>query len=370
MTITKKFLSLDWVLTTVVLLLIGLSLASLYPISYSGNDLGNGEINNFFRQVIFAVSGMVIFFVLSFVDYRFLRSVSPALFLFGIFLLIMVVISGKIIRGTSGWITLGFFNFQPVELFKLIIAVTLARYFSLNIRTIREARHIFISAVPVLISIGLILAQPDLGSAIVIFGAWAGVLLLSGTKKSYIAVIIMAGLLISLVGWHVFLKDYQKERIIVFMKPSSDPLGAGYNVLQSTVAVGSGGIWGKGLGHGSQSQLNFLPEKHTDFIFAVISEELGFVGAIFVLILMMVILIRLFSISNHSRDNFGKLLVGAISVIIFIQIIINIGMNIGIVPVAGIPLPLLSYGGSSLLTTLAMLGIAQSVFRENQPRFY
>ena len=156
---------------------------------------------------------------------------------------------------------------------------------------------------------------------------------------------------------------------MVFLNPSSDPMGAGYNVLQSTVAVGSGGFWGKGLGHGSQSQLNLLPEKHTDFIFAVISEELGFVGAAFVLILMIAILTRLFLISSRSRDNFGKLLVGAIAVVIFIQIIINIGMNIGIAPVAGIPLPLLSYGGSSLLSTLAMLGIAQSVFRENQSRF-
>jgi rod shape determining protein RodA len=365
----KNFLRLDWILITAVILLVGLSLALLFPISYSGNETRGGEGSNFFRQMIFAFLGIIIFFVLSFTDYRIFRSISPALFLLGIFLLIAVVVFGKIIRGTSGWISLGFFNFQPVELFKLIIAVTLARYFSLNVRTIREPKHIFISSVPVLFSMALILAQPDLGSAIVILGTWMGVLLLSGTKKSYIAILIIAGLLLSVVGWQVFLKNYQKERLMVFLNPSSDPLGAGYNVLQSTVAVGSGGFWGKGLGHGSQSQLNFLPEKHTDFIFAVISEELGFVGASFALVLMLVVLARLFSISSRSRDNFGKLLVGAIAVIIFIQIMINIGMNIGIAPVAGIPLPLLSYGGSSLLTTFAMLGIAQSVFRESQSRF-
>jgi rod shape determining protein RodA len=294
---------------------------------------------------------------------------SSALFLGGVFLLLAVLIFGKINRGTAGWISFGFFNFQPVEFFKVIAAVMLAKYFSLNAKTIRASKHILISAVPVFFSVALILLQPDLGSSLIIIGAWVGILLLSGTRKRYLIILLIVGLLLSVASWNFFLRDYQKERIRVLIHPEGDPLGAGYNAFQSTVAVGSGGLWGKGLGHGSQSQLNFLPEKHTDFIFAVIAEEMGFVGANFVLILLAVILARLFSISRESKDNFGKLLVGTIAVIIFIQIIVNIGMNIGIVPVAGIPLPLLSYGGSSLVSTLAMLGIAESVHRRNRQRF-
>lgn len=359
----KKILRLDWILFTAVFLLLGLSLAVLFPISYSGDSLWASDSSHFLHQAVYVAAGLALFFFLAFTDYRIFRSISPAFFLAGIVLLLAVLVFGKIIRGTSGWISLGLFNFQPVEFFKLIIAVVLAKYFSLNARTIRSPRHILVSMVPVLLSVALILVQPDLGSSLVVVGAWLGVLLLGGVRKSYLAALLIAGILIALLSWHFFLKDYQRQRIEVLLNPANDPLGAGYNVLQSTVAVGSGGLWGKGLGHGSQSQLNFLPEKHTDFIFAVVAEELGFTGVVFVLILMLVIMMRLFSISHESRDNFGKLLVGAIMVIFFIQIIINIGMNIGLAPVAGIPLPLLSYGGSSMLTVLAMLGIAESVWR-------
>lgn len=365
----KNFLRIDWVLFAAAFLLLGLGLAVLYPISYSGNNFSGGDTSHFFRQVIFGVFGLALFFVFSFSDYRIFRSMSTMLFLAGIFLLVAVLFFGKIVNGTSGWISFGFFNFQPVEIFKVVIAVVLAKYFSLNVKTIREPRHIFISLVPVAASVALVLFQPDLGSALVLAGAWAGVLLLAGVKKNYLAALVLAGVLLGIFSWNFFLKDYQKQRIEVLVSPASDPRGAGYNVLQSTVAVGSGGLWGKGLGHGSQSQLNFIPEKHTDFIFAVIAEELGFAGVIFVLVLLIIILMRLFVIARESRDNFGKLLVGAVSVIIFIQIVVNIGMNIGIVPVAGIPLPLLSYGGSSLVATFAMLGIAESVWRGSRQRY-
>ncbi|HUD09162.1 MAG TPA: rod shape-determining protein RodA [Candidatus Saccharimonadales bacterium] len=365
----KNILKMDWILLAAALLLLGLSLAVLYPISHSGNNFVGNDTSHFFRQAIFAVIGIFLFLAFSFTDYRIFRSVSSALFLVGIFLLFAVLVFGKIVNGTSGWISFGVVNFQPVEIFKLIIAVVLAKYFSLNVKTIREPRHIFISLVPVALSVALIMLQPDLGSALVIVGTWAGVLLLSGVKKRYLIALVIAGLLLGIFSWHFVLKDYQKQRIMVLVSPTSDPHGAGYNVLQSTVAVGSGGVWGKGLGHGSQSQLNFLPEKHTDFIFAVIAEELGFTGVVFVLILLFVILMRLFSIARESRDNFGKLLVGAVAIVFFIQIIVNIGMNIGIAPVAGIPLPLLSYGGSSLVATCAMLGIAESVYRGSRQRY-
>jgi rod shape determining protein RodA len=359
----KNILRIDWVLFAAALLLLGLGLAALYPISHSEHILNGGDTGHFSRQVIFAVIGLFLFFIFSLSDYRILKSMSAAMFLVGIFFLAAVLFFGKIVKGTSGWISFSFFNFQPVEIFKLIIIVALAKYFSLNVKTVRESKHIFVSLVLVALPVILILFQPDLGSALVIIGVWMGILLLAGVKKNYLLMLVIIGIILSAFSWNFFLKDYQKERVAVFLNPASDPQGAGYNVLQSTVAVGSGGMWGKGLGHGSQSQLNFLPEKHTDFIFAVIAEELGFAGVIFLLALFIIVLTRLFFIAREIRDNFGKLIVSGISTIIFIQIIINIGMNIGIVPVAGIPLPLLSYGGSSLIATLAMLGIAESVWR-------
>jgi rod shape determining protein RodA len=361
----RNIFKIDWVLFTSVVLLLGLSLAILFPISYSGEN-ASPDKDHFFRQIIFVGIALVIFWILSFFDYRSLKNYSALLFFLGIFLLLLVLIFGKVIRGTSGWIGFGGFHLQPVEPFKVIIAVALAKYFSVNSRTIKEPRHIFISFVPVLLSIVLILRQPDLGSALVVFAVWFGMLVIAGVKKKYLFILIIICTLVAALSWSYFLKDYQKERVMTLFNPQSDPMGSGYNVIQSTVAVGSGGIWGKGLGHGSQSQLNFLPEKHTDFIFAVVSEELGLGGATFVLALFSVIIFRLIKSAQNSRDNFGKLMASAVAIIVFVQIVINLGMNIGILPVAGIPLPLMSYGGSSLLSMLAALGIAENIYRVGQ----
>lgn len=361
----RSFFKLDWILIITAILLLGLSLAILYPISSLGGEL-NKEKDNFFRQVVFIGIGLVVFLIFAFSDYRNWRTASSYLFFLSVFSLFLVLLFGKTIRGTSGWLNLGFFNIQPVEPFKLIIVVVLAKYFSLNAKKIQNVKHVFSSFIPVLVSLAFILKQPDLGSALVILGIWVGVLLISGIKKHHLFILLVGLLIIFLAGWNFFLKDYQKERIHVLLNPAADPLGAGYNVIQSTVAVGSGGFWGKGLGHGSQSQLNFIPEKHTDFIFAVIAEELGFSGAMFVFVLLAILLIRLFAIARASRDNFGKIMVGGFAIIISLQAMINIGMNIGLVPVAGISLPLLSYGGSALISTLAMLGIAENVYLRNR----
>ena len=363
----KGLLKLDWILITAAVLLLGLSLAVLYPISYGQQDT-NLDASHFFRQLVFVFLGLAVFIFFVFSDYRLLRGYSTALYLAGALFLFLVLIFGKTVRGTTGWIGISGFNLQPVEIFKVIIAITLAKYFSMNSRSIREARHIFISAVPVIFATLLVLKQPDLGSALIMLVAWVGALIVSGTRKKYIFLLIIAGIVLSLFSWNYLLKDYQKERILALRDPFADPKGTGYNIIQSTVAVGSGGFWGKGLGHGSQSQLNFLPEKHTDFIFAVIAEELGVVGAVFVLALMATIVIRLLSIARNSRDNFGKILVSTFAVIILAQAVINIGMNIGVMPITGIPLPFLSYGGSSLISMIAVLGISQSVYRKGGAR--
>lgn len=364
----RNIFKLDWILITAVVLLLILSLSILYPISYGGGASGQDR-SNFFRQLIFVAIGLLIFFALSFFDYRIIKGYSAPLFIIGILLLATVLILGKTIRGTVGWIGFSNFHLQPVEPFKVILAITLAKYLSVNSRTIKEFRHIFVTLVPVGLTFFLILRQPDLGSALVIVSIWVGLLVVSGTRKRYILILLIAGLIVSSIAWGFLLKDYQKDRLRSVINPTADPLGAGYNALQSTVAVGSGGFWGKGLGHGSQSQLNFLPEKHTDFIFAVTAEEMGLGGALFVLFLLSLIIIRLFGIAQKSPGNFGKLLVSGIAIMIFVQSVVNIGMNMGVVPITGIPLPLLSYGGSALISTLAALGIAESVHRRSRSSF-
>jgi rod shape determining protein RodA len=364
----RNFLKLDWILITAVVLLLVLSLSVLYPISYGGES-ASSDSSHFFKQLLFIGIGIAIFFALSFFDYRVIRRHSALFFVVGILLLLAVLIFGKTIRGTVGWIGLSIFHIQPVEPFKIIMVIALAKYLSVNSRTIKDFKHIIFTLVPVGLAVFLVMSQPDLGSTLVIISIWIGLLLISGIKKRHLAILLIVCAALSVVSWNYFLKDYQKDRISSLFDPAADPLGAGYNVIQSTVAVGSGGMWGKGLGHGSQSQLNFLPEKHTDFIFAVIAEELGLFGAIFVLALLSIVILRLFRITQNSPGNFGKLLVGGIAIMIFVQSAINIGMNIGIAPITGIPLPLLSYGGSSLISTLAALGIAESVSRRSKRSF-
>lgn len=356
----RSLYKFDWILFSALILLLGLNLTVLYPISYLGKA-ENSDQSYFSRQIIFAGIGLVVFFVFAFLDYRKIKNYSTALYIIGFLFLISVLLFGKVVRGTAGWLGFGGVHLQPVEPFKIIAVILLAKYFSLHSRNIRDYKYILISFVPVVVSIFLIIKQPDFGSAFVIFFLWLSILIMNGINKKHLFILFLTGLIIAFLSWNFFLKDYQKERVITLFNSSSDPLGAGYNVIQSTVAVGSGGFWGKGLGHGSQSQLNFLPEKHTDFIFAVVSEELGFGGAVFVIILLGVIITRLLKIALNSRDNFGKLIVGGVASVIFIHSLINIGMNIGVMPVTGIPLPFLSYGGSSLITLIAAVGIAESV---------
>ncbi len=356
----KIFRKFDWILFVSITLLVLLSLAVLYPISQSEErvDIQN---SHFFKQLIFAVVAFAAFFFFSWIDYRNLKSYSAVLFLAGAALLTLVLFTGKIIRGTSGWIGVAGFHIQPVEPFKIIAAIALAKYFSLHSRSTGDMGKVLASFVPLVATLALILWQPDLGSAIVIVFLWLAVLVMSGVRRKHLVLIIAVGLIIFLAGWVFLLKDYQKERITTLVDPFRDPLGSGYNVIQSTVAVGSGGFWGKGLGHGSQSQLNFLPEKHTDFIFAVISEELGSGGALFVMALLLTVILRFIRVARNSRDSFGKLLAGGLASVVFVQCLINIGMNIGIVPVTGIPLPFLSYGGSSLITMAAAAGVVHSI---------
>jgi len=354
----KFFLKLDWVLMASVFLLVTIGLVTLYSMSTFEEGLG---LNYFAKQLIAVAIGFFLMLFFSFYDYRVLISYSTKLYFGAILILLGLLIWGATVRGTTGWIKLGLFNLQPVEMTKLIIIIFLASFLAIKKTHFSIVVRIIASIVLISIPIGLILRQPDFGSAAIIMGVWLTMIFVSGMNKRVMAGLIIVGIIASSSGWFM-LKTYQKERLINFIDPEQDPLGSGYNVIQSIVAVGSGGLLGKGLGHGSQSQLNFLPEKHTDFIFAVFAEEFGFFGSAVVLALFGVLFYRLKEAARLARDNFGYLLAVGVSAMLFLQVLVNIGMNIGIAPVTGVPLPFLSYGGSSMLVVLAAVGIIQSIY--------
>ncbi len=348
-------------IATIVLILLGL--ITIFSTSYS--SVGT-DFLNFKKQFIFSIIGVVLMISISFFDYRALKNYTGLFYIAACFILVAVLFFGISIRGTTGWFNLGLFNFQPSEFVKIIAIIVMAKYLSKTASYLDDFKKVVISGIYISLPIILILLQPDFGSALVLSFIWLSLLFVSGINKKYIALILFFGLVLFAGSWSYALKDYQKDRIITFVNPQSDPLGYGYNVIQSTVAVGSGNIWGKGLGHGSQSQLNFLPEKHTDFIFAVIAEEMGFIGIIFLLGLFGIIFHRIFKIASETQDNFGKLIVLGASFMIMFHMVVNIGMNMGIMPVTGIPLPFISYGGSSLISFLIMIGMVQSVYAKGK----
>jgi rod shape determining protein RodA len=357
----RKFFQLDWILLTAVFLLLGIGLLVLYSIS-SGGWQGGGF---FARQSVYVGLGLALLFFCVSLDYRHIQKYSTPLYFLTLGVLVGVLIWGSTVRGTAGWLNLGLFQIQPVEVAKIILIIFLASFISKKKSELGELVRLVVSFVLAAVLIFLVLKQPDLGSALVLTGIWVGMILVSGIRLRHFVYLALIGLTVIGSSWF-FLAPYQKERILTVFQPQADPRGSGYNVMQAIVAVGSGGIKGKGVGHGSQSQLNFLPEKHTDFIFSVISEELGLVGAFFVLLLYGVLLYRLKRIAHRARDNFGYLLTVGVMIMFVIQIGVNIGMNIGIMPVTGIPLPLLSYGGSSLVSVLASLGLVLGVYLRGQ----
>ncbi|HRY82338.1 MAG TPA: rod shape-determining protein RodA [Candidatus Moranbacteria bacterium] len=354
----NKLSKLDWVLTISVSLLLIISLLIIYSVSFKGAVL---NASNLERQIISIAIGLGAMFFLSFFDYRLLNYHSTKLYFLMLFILTIVIFLGKTVKGHTGWLEFFSFNIQPVEIAKIIMVIFLASFLSKKKNQLSIIVRIIASIVLVFIPIFLILKQPDLGSTLIILASWIVLLLASGLNKKNLALLVIIGILSVSSSWF-FLRDYQKDRIVNFIKPQNDPMGSGYNVIQAIVAVGSGGMFGKGLGHGSQSQLNFLPEKHTDFIFSVITEELGLLGSIAVFVLFGIIFWRIKETARLARDNFGYLVALGILSILFFQFFVNVGMNIGVVPVAGVPLPFLSYGGSSMVIMLSAIGLIQSVY--------
>lgn len=320
------------------------------------------------RQLLWVIFGIMLFPVFYNFNYRRLWDITYFLYALAIFLLCLVYILGIVRLGAQRWLKIVWFNFQPAELVKLIIIIFLARYFSLksvddiSVKAVKFgiSRGLILPFIFVSIPMGLIIEQPDLGSAIIIFFIFITMLYISGVKLKYIVIFLLIFVLSLPVFWQI-LRDYQKERILVFLNPNIDPLGAGYTVIQSKIAIGSGGLFGKGWLSGTQSQLRFLPESHTDFVFASFAEEWGLVGSMVLVFLYYLLIRQGIKIALKTQDHFGRLLALGISLMLCVQVFINIAMNLGLAPVVGLPLPLMSYGGSSVLITFISLGILANI---------
>jgi rod shape determining protein RodA len=355
--ILKIFRKTDWwlIITTIILSFIGL--AAIYSI-----DLSRGDSLIYIpRQITALLLGLIVLFVSASFHISFYENSSKFFYIFSIILLIAVLFFGDNIRGTTGWFRIFGFSFQPAEFAKLALVIFLAWRIERQARRFEKWQFILVLIFLTLVPVFLILLQPDLGSASILLGLCFMILIAVGIKKRYVFILLASTLLIFVFSWMFLFQDYQKQRIITFTSPELDPLGSGYNVLQSIIAVGSGQIKGRGLGFGSQSQLHFLPEAQTDFIFSVIGEELGFVGTSMVLVLYLILIWRFFYIARQTRNDFSAYLVLGIAFLFFFQIVINIGATIGLLPVTGVTLPFLSYGGSSLMINYFLIGIVQSV---------
>ncbi len=317
-----------------------------------------------FQQFIYALVGLFLFFFLAGFDYRILGNFTKPAMLFILFLLVIVFLIGFETRGSLRWIPLGFFNIQPSEFAKPVLIVFLAYFWSNHLAT---WKNIGLSLIWTLPFLALIFKQPDLGTTLTLSSIWFILLFTSKISFKKVLMILLIIVMVVPIGWFT-LRDYQKQRVSTFLSPGADPLGQGYNIIQSTIAVGSGYIWGRGLGRGTQSRLQFLPEYRTDFIFAAIAEELGFLGSMLIVLIYLYIVVYCFKVSGQSDDYFGSLVASGVAGMILFQTVVNVGMNIGLLPVTGITLPLLSYGGSSLLATLISLGLVSSVAKLRRDR--
>lgn len=347
---------------TVLLVLIGL--AALFSITL---NVEQPRIEKFFRQVVSFGIGAILLFLAMMVDYRLFRTYSWVFYGIGLVSLVGVLIVGVTLRGTTGWYSFLGSTFQPVELMKVILVIALARYLADHGAEGPSWRLILRTAFLLVLPFLLVLLQPDLGSALILAATWLGMLVFFRLPLRRLGLIVLVVVVTAAISWFV-LRDYQRERVLTFLDPGRDPLRSGYNLRQSILAVGSGKLLGRGLGLGTQSQLNFLPTQDTDFIFAVIAEELGFVGVVVLLSLFGTFLLRMVRTVNTTGDAFGNFFLAGIFVLFASEVILNISGNVGLLPITGTPLPFLSYGGSSLISSLFAVGIAESVIARSATR--
>ena len=349
--------NIDWNFlgTAIVLACIGCLLV------YSATFYSEPSLTTAKKQMLWVVIGVALMIAFMVVDYHVLFDIAPILYGVGIALLLYLMIFGRLTANVRSWIHIGGFQFQPSEFMKIFTALMVARFFDSNDRAYLDARSFLMVMGIISLPVGMIIIQPDFGTAASFFPLYAVAMFFGGIRaRVWVAMILVAALALP-AGWFLFLKPYQKERVMIFMNPERDPLGSGYQVTQAKIAIGSGGIHGKGFRHGTQGKFGFVPEHHTDFIFAVLGEEWGFIGVTIVLGLYLYFVILALTFAKHARDRGGTfLIIGLVAFFVF-HILINVSMQIGILPTTGIPLPLISYGGSSTMMFFIAIGLIANV---------
>ncbi len=354
----RLIFNFEWILLLTVVALAGIGIINLYSATGSWQA---AAMPLYLKQLLWLGGGLCLALLLCCFDYRHLEHFAIQGYVISIGLLLLVLLMGKTSMGATRWIPLGFFNLQPSEVIKVAMILLLARFFGRTAHPLGFSfAELWQPALLLLVPVVLILKQPDLGTALMVVFISVSMLLFAGLQRSTLLGLGLLGVLGATLGWFG-LHDYQRQRINTFLDPEADPLGSGYHIIQSKIAVGSGGFFGKGFMQGTQSQLSFLPERHTDFAFSVFAEEWGFAGSLVLLLGYLFLIIWGIYIARRAADRFGMFLAVGVTAMVFWHIVVNLGMVIGLLPVVGVPLPLFSYGGTSMVTTMIGVGLLMSV---------
>jgi rod shape determining protein RodA len=328
---------------------------------YSATYYSDPSLGIVMKQILWVCIGIALMIIFMVIDYHVLFDIAPILYGIGIVLLLYLMVFGRLTANVRSWIHIGSFQFQPSEFMKIFTALMVARFFDSNDRAYLDVRSFCIVMGIIGLPVTLIIIQPDFGTAASFFPLIAVAMFFGGIRARVWVAMILIGAIVAPVGWFFFLKPYQKERVVIFLNPERDPLDSGYQVTQAKIAIGSGGIHGKGFRHGTQAKLEFLPARHTDFIFAVLGEEWGFIGVVIVLGLYLFMVFQALHFAKHARDRGGTFLIICLISFIIFHVLINVSMQIGLLPTTGIPLPLISYGGSSTMMFFIAIGLMANV---------
>ncbi len=355
----RLLLNFDWVLLFLLVLIGALSVFNLYSATFPVRNAGGSQI--FLKQIYWFLVGFAVMLFMTTFDYHHLLRLAYPTYFFSLALLVLVFFIGDVRSGSQRWLSLGGFTFQPSELIKITLVIWLAKFFEdRSHMTEFRLRDLWLPFIMIAVPCALVIKEPDLGTALTILIVCFSVIIFAKLKWSSLAILVIGVLSAAPFLW-MALKDYQRNRILTFLNPETDPLGAGYHINQSKIAIGSGGLWGKGFLKGTQTRLHFLPEQHTDFAFSVLAEEWGFVGSMVLLIVYLSLLFWGLNIAKNSKDRFGALIAVGVVAIIFWQLVVNVSMATGLLPVVGIPLGMFSYGGSSIVCIMAGMGILMNI---------
>lgn len=361
---TARWKHFDWIMLASTLMLALLGLMMIYSATSEPGPFAPSSF--LIKQSVYLGFGLLLMVLMASIDYRFLQNWTWFIYVGSLGLLALTFVLGHAVHGSTRWIDVGPFPLQPSELAKVATVLVLAKWLSEKPRGQSSLVRFLISIALVAPPLGLVFLQPDLGTSFVLAAVWVVLVLVSGPRWKYLAWLMVSGLPVGFVVWHYLLKPYQLARILVFLDPGSSPLDDGYNIIQARISVGAGGLTGQGYMGGSQSQLHYLKVQHTDFIASVVAEEFGFIGMVALLLVFGLLLWRVIRVADLARDGYGELIAAGVAGILLFQIFVNVGMNLGLMPVTGIPLPFVSYGGSSLVTLLMAEGLLQSILMRHK----